>query len=344
MKVNDVLNKLLRFRQVISLLLLCALFAILLPGTFLSPDNLRSVLFSISIQGIMVCGAVFPVLVGGIDRTVSGVAALGAAVCCALVSTGGFTPQSIVLGLALGLLLGAFSGFLHGMVLARFNIPAFLLTLVTSQILYGLVQTITGNQAIDVKDAKGFGLLGGHLLTIPVPVFFLFICLGVCYVLLNKTVYGRQLYYVGGNRGAAQLSGISVKKVIIIAYVISGLLATISGLLLSGVNRQASATQALGYENEVLAAVIVGGVSLRGGQGSILGAMFGALLIVILSNGMQLLGIAQVYGDLVKGLIIIAAIAADLYSSYWLNKSSQGNFLKWLLSNRSPLPAKKAQG
>ena len=103
-------------------------------------------------------------------------------------------------------------------------------------------------------------------------------------------------------------------------------------------------TQALGYENDVLAAVIVGGVSLRGGQGSILGAMFGALLIVILSNGMQLLGIAQVYGDLVKGLIIIAAIAADLYSSYRLNKSSRGNFSKWLLSNRSPLPAKKAQG
>lgn len=97
------------------------------------------------------------------------------------------------------------------------------------------------------------------------------------------------------------------------------------------------------YENDVLAAVIVGGVSLRGGQGSILGAMFGALLIVILSNGMQLLGIAQVYGDQVKGLIIIAAIAADLYSSYRLNKP-QGNFLKWLLSKRSPLPANKVLG
>jgi len=217
------------------------------------------------------------------------------------------------------------------------------LTLATSQILYGFVQTVTGNQLINVMQAKAFTQIGSaRFLEIPIPVYILFVCFGISYFLLNKTVYGRQLYFVGGNREAARLSGINSKRVIIIAYMVSGVMAAISGLLLSSMNQQASAMQAMGYENDVLAAIVVGGISLRGGSGSIFGAMFGALLIGVLTNGMQLLGIESVYHDLIKGVIIIVAIAADMYSSYKMSGMQHGGFLKWLQKTRITARAKKA--
>ena len=310
-------KQLYRFRQLIILVVMCLVFTIALPGKFLAPGNFVNILYAISLQGIMICGATFPVLLAGIDRTVSGTAALAGAVCCTTIARGGFSAQSVLVGVLLGLIIGMISGLFHGLVLCRFDIPAFLLTLATSQILYGFVQTVTGNQLINVMKADAFKWIGGaRPLGVPMPVYILALCFLFTYIMLNKTVYGRHLYCVGGNREAAKLSGIKVRKVIIIAYVISGFMGALSGLVLSSMNLQASANQAQGYENDVLAAIVLGGVSLRGGSGTIQGAMFGALLIGILTNGLQLLGVASVYHDLIKGLIIIAAVAIDMYSSY----------------------------
>ena len=306
-----------KFRQLIILIVMCLVFTIALPGKFLAANNFLNILYAISLQGIMICGATFPVLLAGIDRTVSGTAALAGAVCCTTIAHGGFSAQSVLLGVVLGLFIGMVSGLFHGLVLCRFDIPAFLLTLATSQILYGFVQTVTGNQLINVMKADAFKWIGGaRPLGVPMPVYILAACFLFTYIMLNKTVYGRHLYCVGGNREASKLSGIHVRKVIIIAYVISGFVGALSGLVLSSMNLQASANQAQGYENDVLAAIVLGGVSLRGGSGTIQGAMFGALLIGILTNGLQLLGVASVYHDLIKGLIIIAAVAIDMYSSY----------------------------
>lgn len=165
--------------------------------------------------------------------------------------------------------------------------------------------------------ADAFNWVGSsRILGIPTPVYILAFCFLFTYIVLNKTVYGRYIYCVGGNKEGAKLSGINVKKVIIIAYIISGIMGALSGLVLSSMNQQASASQAKGYENDVLAAIVVGGVSLRGGAGTIQGAMLGALLIGILTNGLQLLGVAPVYHDLIKGVIIIAAVAFDMYAAY----------------------------
>ena len=186
-------------------------------------------------------------------------------------------------------------------------------------------RTVTGNQLINVMKADAFKWIGGaRPLGVPMPVYILAVCFLFTYIMLNKTVYGRHLYCVGGNREAAKLSGIKVKKVIIIAYVISGFMGALSGLVLSSMNLQASAGQAKGYENDVLAAIVLGGVSLRGGSGTIQGAMFGTLLIGILTNGLQLLGVASVYHDLIKGLIIITAVAIDMYSSYKMSGLKRG--------------------
>lgn len=340
-KFQNFVKKATREKRVLILIALCILFSILLPGKFLTAGNFRNILYAISLQGIMICGATFPVLLAGIDRTVSGTAALAGAACCTTIVHYGFTTQGIVLGVLLGLGAGVLSGLFHGLVLSRFNIPAFLLTLATSEILYGLVQTVTGNQLINVMKADAFNWVGSaRILDIPVPVYILLHCFLFTYIVLNHTVYGRDLYCVGGNREASNLSGINVKKVIIIAYVISGIMGALSGLVLSSMNQQASATQAKGYENDVLAAIVVGGVSLRGGAGTIQGAMMGALLIGILTNGLQLLGIDPVYHDLIKGIIIIVAVAIDMYSDYKHSGLKRGGtFAKVFRKRKKPQEA-----
>ncbi|MDO4548547.1 MAG: ABC transporter permease [Clostridia bacterium] len=336
MKSIDIRGKLYAYRQIVILLALCMIFAILLPGTFLSAGNFVNILYAISLQGIMICGATFPVLIAGIDRTVSGSAALSGAVCCTIILNSGFSDQGIIMGVLAGLGVGLLSGLFHGLVLMRFDIPAFLLTLATSEILYGLVQSVTGNQLINVMRADKFTTIGTlRVMGVPVTVFILAACFIFTYIILNKTVYGRHLYCVGGNREAAKLSGINVRKIIVIAYMISGFMGALSGLVLSSMNQQASANQAKGYENDVLAAIVVGGISLRGGSGTIQGAMFGALLIGILSNGLRLLGVDSVYHDLIKGVIIIIAVAIDMYSSYKRSGLKHAGFFKRLAGVRN---------
>ena len=336
MKEKKFLSNLYKYRQGVILVAMCLFFTVILPGKFLTLNNFRNILYAISLQGIMICGATFAVLLGGIDRTVSGTAALAGAVCCTTIVSHNFSVQGVLLGVLMGLVIGGVSGLFHGLVLSRFEIPAFLLTLATSEILYGLVQTVTGNQLINVMKAESFSWVGSsRILGVPVPVYILAACFIFTYIMLNKTVYGRHLYCVGGNREAAKLSGIRVKRVIIIAYIISGVMGALSGLVLSSMNQQASAGQAKGYENDVLAAIVVGGVSLRGGAGTIQGAMFGALLIGILTNGLQLMGIASVYHDLIKGIIIIVAVAIDMYSSYKMSGLKRDSFLTRLLKKRA---------
>ncbi|MGN0305435.1 MAG: ABC transporter permease [Lachnospiraceae bacterium] len=302
--------------RITILTLLCIFLTLTTKGRFFTYSNFVSIMYSISLTGIMICGATFPVLLGGIDRTVSG----NAAVCGAMAATVALyfnqTNLGAVLALFGGTACGIISGFFHGIVLSRFAIPAFLLTLATNEVLYGIVQFITGNQLINVLNCELMNQIGqSRLLGIPIPVYILLICFAACYIILNHTVYGRQIYAVGGNRQASELSGIPTRRVIIIAYTISGFMGALSGFVLSCMNRQASAAQAQGYENDVLAAIVVGGVSLRGGEGTLQGAMLGAILIGVMTNGLRLLGIDSIYHNLIKGIIIIAAIAWDMLSA-----------------------------
>ena len=302
--------------RILVLAVLCLFLTITTKGKFFTYSNFVSIMYSISLTGIMICGATFPVLLGGIDRTVSG----NAAVCGAMAATVALAFQETTTGALLALLCGSvcgvLSGLFHGIVLSRFDIPAFLLTLATNEVLYGIVQFITGNQLINVLNCSLMNIIGqSRFLGIPIPVYILLVCFIICYLILNYTVYGRQLYVVGGNRQAARLSGIPTKKIIIIAYTISGFMGALSGFVLSSMNRQASSSQAQGYENDVLAAIVIGGVSLRGGEGTLQGAMLGAVLIGVMTNGLRLLGVDSIYHNLIKGIIIIAAIAWDMLSA-----------------------------
>ena len=313
---NKVIKTLLSNSRIIVLAAMCIFLTVSTGGKFFTYTNFVSIMYSISLIGIMICGATFAVLLGGIDRTVSG----NAAVCGAMAATVALhfnqTNMGAVIALASGLACGLLSGFFHGVVLSRFAIPAFLLTLATNEVLYGIVQFITGNQLINVLDCELMNWIGqSRFLGIPIPVYILLLCFVICYIVLNHTVFGRYIYAVGGNREASELSGVPTRKVIIAAYTISGFMGALSGFVLSCMNRQASSAQAQGYENDVLAAIVVGGISLRGGAGTLQGALLGAVLIGVMTNGLQLLGVDSIYHNLVKGIIIIVAIAWDMMSA-----------------------------
>lgn len=330
-----------RFRQPIILFALCTFFTVQKPGMFLTVGNFTNILYAISLYGLMICGAMLPVLVGGIDRTVSGVAALSGTVCCVIIQNSGYTNQSVFIGVLAGICVGAVSGLLHGLIVANLDIPAFLLTLATSQILYGLVRTITQNTLIVLMKPASFNFIGlGRILEIPFPIFILLACFAFSFILLNKTTYGRRLYSVGGNRQSSRLSGISVKKTITIAYVMSGVMAAIAGIVLASRTQQASPIAGEGYENAVLAAIVLGGVSLRGGSGTLQGAIFGALLIGVLENGLRLMGVGTIYHNLIKGIIIIIAVAVDMYSSYKMSGLKKENAFMRLLKRIRQQPAK----
>ena len=302
--------------RILVLVIMCVFLTITSKGRFFTYSNFVSIMYSISLIGIMICGATFPVLLGGIDRTVSG----NAAVCGAMAATVALvfqeTNTGAIVAMLCGTACGALSGLFHGIVLSRFEIPAFLLTLATNEVLYGIVQFITGNRLINVLNCQLMNTIGqSRFLGIPIPVYILLLCFLVCYIVLNHTVYGRQLYAVGGNPRAASLSGIAKGKIIMVAYTISGFMGALSGFVLSSMNRQASSSQAQGYENDVLAAIVIGGISLRGGEGTLQGAMLGAILIGVMTNGLRLLGIDSIYHNLIKGIIIIIAIAWDMMAA-----------------------------
>lgn len=151
---------------------------------------------------------------------------------------------------------------------------------------------------------------------VPFSVYILAMVALVSYYLLNRTTFGRQVYAVGGNKEASDLSGVSSKRTTIAAYAISGFTAALAGIVLASMNQQAIAKAAQGYENDVLTAIVVGGTSLMGGEGSLQGAIFGALLVGMINNGLRLLGVPSTYHSVVKGIVIIIAVAVDAYGRY----------------------------
>ncbi len=299
---------------------------VLQPGVFLTAANMKSILLSISVYGIMVCGTIFPILLGGIDLSVGAVAAAAGAFTVTWIVDHGFTNGAVVVGVLGGLLLGAIVGVVHGVIVTRFAVPPFLITLATQNIVYGVAQLLTENNVIACMEPASFAFLGGgRLLEIPFSIWIMFFMAILSYIILNKTVFGRNVYAVGGNAEACRLSGVRSRMVIILSYVASGLTAALSGIVLASMNRQAIAKAAQGYDNYVLTALVVGGASLMGGEGSILGAVWGAFLVGVISNGLRLVGVASDYHGIVKCIVIVAAVALDAHVRYkksGLQKSS----------------------
>lgn len=285
---------------------------ILQPGVFLTASNMKSILLSISIYGIMVCGTIMPIILGGIDLSVGAVAAAAGAFAVVRIVNSGFSTSGVVIGVLGGLALGALVGIIHGVVISTFDVPPFLITLASQNIVYGIAQIFTGNNVIACMEPASFAFLGGgRLLGIPFSIWILAAMTVVSYIILNKTVFGRQIYAVGGNSEASRLSGVHSTRVVILSYMASGITSALAGIVLASMNRQAIAKAAQGYDNFVLTALVVGGASLMGGEGNVTGAIWGAFLVGVVSNGLRLMGVASDYHGIFKCLIIVLVVSFD---------------------------------
>lgn len=312
-----------RFAPIIFLVVLVAIFGILEPN-FLSKINLYNVMRQVSITGLIAIGMTYVILTAGIDLSVGSLLALSGLVAAAVAK--GSTANSLSLsatevqGFGVGpailaaVTMGILAGFLQGLVITKLKVPAFIVTLGGLTIFRGAALILSNNGPISAFDAPyrfwGQGQLPGE---IPVPVVLFFGAAVLAQLVLTYTKYGRHIYAVGSNLEAARLSGLRVDRIIISVYMVVGLFAGLAGFLLSSRLNSAEAIAGVGYELTVIAAVILGGTSLFGGEGSVSGTVIGALLIGVLTNGLVLLGISSNTQQIVIGLIIILAVAFDRF-------------------------------
>lgn len=313
-------DRLARFQSVAALLLMVMALSLYPPvaGTFLSHENLLNVLRQISVNLCLSLGMTLVILSGGIDLSVGSVLAFAGAVSAGLLKNGWTLPGgntllqftafgSVVAGVVVGALLGAFNGW----AITRFRLPPFVATLGTLSIARGLTQLWTNGFPITGLGSD-FGFIGtGYWLGLPVPVWISVVLVGALVVVTTKTRLGRYLYAVGGNERAAQLSGLNLRAIKVAVYVLGGGLAGMAGVLLTSRLDSATPNAGIGYELDSIAAVVIGGTSLKGGRGSVFGTVLGCLIIGVLNNGLVLLEVSPFWQQVIKGLVILLAVAID---------------------------------
>ncbi|WP_028448555.1 MULTISPECIES: ABC transporter permease [Chitinibacter] len=292
----------------LALLVLAAGLAITSPD-FLTLGNLLNVFRQVSINALIAFGMTLVILLGGIDLSVGSILALSS-VLTALMISHGIDP---VAATGLGVLAGAGMGMVNGLVISKGKVAPFIATLGTMTILRGLALVFSEGRPITGLDSDFFAMLGGGYVAglIPVPVVIMVVMFGVFWFVLKRTVFGRHVYAVGGNEEAAGLSGIKTGQIKVWVYTLSGAMAATAGMILTSRLNSAQPTAGTGYELDAIAAVVLGGTSLTGGRGWIFGTLVGALLIGILNNGLNLLGVSSFYQQVIKGVVILLAVLLD---------------------------------
>ncbi|MFQ3906133.1 ribose ABC transporter permease [Staphylococcus sp. Mo2-7] len=290
-------------------LILLVIIISALNSAFLEPSNLFNLLRQVSINGLIAFGMTFVILTGGIDLSVGSTLALSSAMVAILMVSG----VDSMIALLLGCIFGAVLGAINGLLITLGKMAPFIATLATMTVFRGLTLVITdGNPITNLNGSYAFQLFGrGYFLGIPVPAVTMFVTFIILYILLHKTVFGRQTYAMGGNEKAAFISGIKVNKLKIMIYSLAGLMSAMAGAILTSRLNSAQPTAGMSYELDAIATVVLGGTSLTGGKGRILGTLIGVLIIGVLNNGLNLLGVSSFYQQVVKGVVIIIAVLID---------------------------------
>lgn len=276
---------------------------------FRTSSNFLSLLRQSSINGLIAFGMTCVILTGGIDLSVGSVLALSTAICAGMITSGVPTGLAMIIALVIGTVLGLISGLL----VTKGRLQPFIATLITMTVFRGATMIYTDGKPIsNLGDSFVLKFIGkGSLFGIPFPVILLLLVFIVFYFLLTKTTFGRRVYATGSNAKCAQLVGVNINKTKIILYGISGLMASLSGLILLSRLSSAQPTLGTGYELDAIAAVALGGTSMNGGRGKIQGTLIGVLIIAVLNNGLNILGVSSYYQAVVKGLVILLAVLAD---------------------------------
>jgi ribose transport system permease protein len=317
MKIN-IKNKFLRDFGGILLALLCILvFFSVLSQYFLTVNNLLSVLLQVSIISITAFGMTYALMIGGIDLSVGSVIALAGMVFALVLRSSSMLFPAVMAGLGAGLV----AGLLNGIIVAKLEIPPFIVTVATMGIFRGIAYSFTDSKPVPIEHAGALSIGNDRFLFIPIPVWIVFIVLVITHIILDKTRMGRQTKLVGGNRESARYAGVNIFKIEVLVFMITGLASAVSGIILSSRLYSAQPNSAMGYELDAIAAAVLGGTSLSGGYGSVIGTFLGALIIGIVNNGMNLMGLSYFYQLIIKGIIILIAVYVDIRNKKKLLKA-----------------------
>ncbi len=306
-------QKLLAFASLIALIVV---FSVLKPDAFMTQDNIIGILQSTTVIGVLAIASTFIIITSGIDLSV-GVLMTFCAVMAGVFMVNLGLPMPLGIVLAIG--MGALSGCVSGLAITKLKVPPFIATLGMMMLLKGLSLLITQTRPIYFSDVEGFdqislgSLLGDLIPALPIPngVLIMFLVAVVGAVVLNKTALGRYTFALGSNEEAVRLSGVNVDRWKVIVYTFSGGICGIAGLLIASRLNSAQPALGQGYELDAIAAVVIGGTSLSGGVGTILGTIIGAFIMSVLINGLRIMSVAQEWQMVLTGLIIILAVYTD---------------------------------
>jgi ribose transport system permease protein len=310
---RDAVQRLLAFA---ALIVITVVFSLLSPN-FLQFNNIVGILLATAVNGVLALGVTFVIITGGIDLSIGTVMTLSAVMTGVLITK---MDLPIPVGIVGGMATGALAGLTNGILIARFKIPPFIATLGMLNVAKGLALVISGLTPIYFSDTPSFNqgamgsLIGSIVPDFPIPnlVLVLFGAAIVASLVLSKTILGRYTFALGSNEEASRLSGVNVVRWKIAVYTVCGLFAGLAGVLIAARLNSAQPSLGLGYELDAIAAAVIGGTSLSGGEGTILGTVIGAFIISVLTNGLRILSVPQEWQIVVTGGIVILAVYLDI--------------------------------
>jgi ribose transport system permease protein len=310
---SDAIQRLLAFG---ALIVMIVFFSVASPN-FLQFNNVVGILLATAVNGVLALGVTFVIISGGIDLSIGTVMTLSAVMSGVLITN---MDMPVPVGIVGGIATGGLAGVVNGILIARFHIPPFIATLGMLNVAKGLALVISGlkpiyfNETPEVNQSAMGSLIGSLIpgLAIPNIVLVLFLAALVASLILSKTILGRFTFALGSNEEAARLSGVSVDRWKIAVYTVCGLFAGLAGVLIAARLNSAQPSLGQGYELDAIAAAVIGGTSLSGGEGSILGTVIGAFIISTLTNGLRILSVPQEWQIVVTGGIVILAVYLDV--------------------------------
>jgi ribose transport system permease protein len=314
MEKTKVLKHRRKFEELPILIAFMVLFVFLSIASpyFLEFKNIQNFLLQSVFVMLVGFGMMFVLTIGGIDLSVGSVLGFSGAITGLCIAHGVSVPVGILAGLG----MGAGLGFINGLIITRLKIAPFLATFAMASIARGILHLSTTNGAISGFGVSNFTYLSqGYLLGLPIPVIITVIVFLILLFLFKYTSFGRYTVAIGSNRGASFLSGVSCNKITILVYMLSGLLAALSGILLAARLTSVQSDMGANYELDAIAAAVIGGTSMAGGKGSIVGAIIGAVILGLISNGLNLLSVNQFYRQIIVGAIIVGAVSIEKFTS-----------------------------
>lgn len=303
---NALLRRLSGAGPIILLALLFAALAVLVPD-FMGLRNLKGLILSVSLVGMIAATMMFVLALREVDLSVGSIVALAGVLCAEVITSSG----SVWLGVGAGLAAGALVGLFNGVVVARFKVNSLIATLATMEIVRGLAFLASGGEAVSISKEQFYVLGSGTFLGVGFPVWITILCFAGLGVVLNATVFGKNVLAIGGNPEAARLAGVPVDRVRIIVFALQGLVAGLAGIVLAARITSGQPNTSQGLELAVISACVLGGVSLSGGVASIFGVIVGVLIMGAAQNALNLLDVPTFYQYVVRGGILLLAVIVD---------------------------------